>query len=262
MGKQWKITADCEERDARGWHGWMASPTQWTWVWVDSSNWWRTGRPGVLPFMGSQSRTRHWTNWTGRKYAILLLSRFQRLPFHLEFLRYYKVKKKWVKWTVGLIQKRNWHVLDFSLIESDHVKKWTVGPLPKGVKHLNLRTWWTNYVKNLKVGQPASMRAQSVSCVQLFVAPMDCSIHRILQATILEWGAISFSRGSSQHRDRTQVSCIIDRFVTIWAKWSKALLKPGSSVTWEWFSCEEQEIYSHLTFKGMSWLLLTGLIQG
>ena len=38
--------------------GWMASPTQWTWVWVDSGSWWWTGRPGVLQFMGSQ-RVRH-----------------------------------------------------------------------------------------------------------------------------------------------------------------------------------------------------------
>ena len=36
------------EGDDRGWDGWMASPTQWTWVWVNSGNWWWTGRPGVL----------------------------------------------------------------------------------------------------------------------------------------------------------------------------------------------------------------------
>ena len=51
----------------RGWDGWMASPTQWTWVWVDSGSWWWTGRPGMLQFMGSQ-RVRHdWAtelNWT------------------------------------------------------------------------------------------------------------------------------------------------------------------------------------------------------
>ena len=52
--------------------------------------------------------------------------------------------------------------------------------------------------------------------------PMDCSlpgssIHRILQARILEWVAISFSRGSSQPRTRTQVSCIAGRFFTDWA---------------------------------------------
>ena len=42
----------------RGWDGWMASPTQWTWVWVKSRSWWRTGRPGVLQSTGSQSWTR------------------------------------------------------------------------------------------------------------------------------------------------------------------------------------------------------------
>ena len=55
------------EGDDRGWDGWMASPTQWTWVWVNSGRWWRTGRPGMLQFMGSQ-RVRHdWVtelNWT------------------------------------------------------------------------------------------------------------------------------------------------------------------------------------------------------
>ena len=34
--------------DDRGWDGWMASPTQWTWIWVNSRNWWWTGRPGML----------------------------------------------------------------------------------------------------------------------------------------------------------------------------------------------------------------------
>ena len=38
----------------RGWDGWMASPTQWTWVWVNSGSWWWTGRPGVLRSTGSQ----------------------------------------------------------------------------------------------------------------------------------------------------------------------------------------------------------------
>ena len=51
--------------------------------------------------------------------------------------------------------------------------------------------------------------------------PMDSSlpgsaVHGIFQARILEWTAISFSRGSSQPRDRTRVSCIADRHFTIW----------------------------------------------
>jgi len=58
------------EGDDRGWDGWMASPTRWTWVWVSSGSWWWTGRPGVLQSMGSQSQTRlsNWTelNWNRR----------------------------------------------------------------------------------------------------------------------------------------------------------------------------------------------------
>ena len=55
------------EGDDRGWDGWMASPTQWTWVWVNSGSWWWTGRPGMLQFMGSQRVGHDWAtelNWT------------------------------------------------------------------------------------------------------------------------------------------------------------------------------------------------------
>ena len=51
----------------RGWDGWMASPTWWTWVWVNSRSWWWTGRPGVLLFMGSQRVGHDWAtelNWS------------------------------------------------------------------------------------------------------------------------------------------------------------------------------------------------------
>ena len=50
----------------RGWDGWMASPTRWAWVWVNFGSWRWTGRPGVLRFLGSQSRTRlsDWTELT------------------------------------------------------------------------------------------------------------------------------------------------------------------------------------------------------
>ena len=58
--------------------------------------------------------------------------------------------------------------------------------------------------------------AQSLSCVQFFCNPMDCSppsssVRAIFQARILEWVAISFSRESSRSRDRTQVSHIAGR---------------------------------------------------
>ena len=62
----WKRLKAGGEGDDRGWDGWMASLTQWTWVWVNSGSWCWTGRPGMLQLMGLQ-RVRHdWTtelNW-------------------------------------------------------------------------------------------------------------------------------------------------------------------------------------------------------
>ena len=64
------------EGDNRGWDGWMASPTQWTWVWVNSGSWWWTGRPGMLPSMESQ-RIRHdwvtklnWAEWVAGSFKL------------------------------------------------------------------------------------------------------------------------------------------------------------------------------------------------
>ena len=68
-----------EERDNRGWDGWMASLTRWTWVWVNSGSGWWTGRPCVLRFMGLQRVGHDWVtelNWTELKY-------FQRTTFCL-----------------------------------------------------------------------------------------------------------------------------------------------------------------------------------
>ena len=57
IGKDWfwESLKAGGEGDDRGWDGWMASPTQWTWVWAKSGRWWRTGRPGMLQSTGSQT---------------------------------------------------------------------------------------------------------------------------------------------------------------------------------------------------------------
>ena len=54
-------------------------------------------------------------------------------------------------------------------------------------------------------------------CNPMDYSPPGSSVHESLQARILEWAAIPFSRGSSQPRDQTQVSCIAGRFFTFWA---------------------------------------------
>ena len=80
-GKDWR-----QKGDDRGWDCWMASLTEWTWVWAGSRRWWRTGRPGVLQPMGSQrtgydwateqQNTNQWTmNMKGKKFPDLDLTK-------------------------------------------------------------------------------------------------------------------------------------------------------------------------------------------
>ena len=67
------------EGDDRGLNGWMASLTQWTWVWVNSGSWWWTGRPAVCsPWGLKESDTTEWLNWTddyilGKKLILVLV---------------------------------------------------------------------------------------------------------------------------------------------------------------------------------------------
>ena len=73
-GKDWRQEG---KGDDKGWDGCMASPTRWTWVWVNSRSWWWTGRPGVLQSMGSQRVGHNWAtelNWKTLLLSILTSS--------------------------------------------------------------------------------------------------------------------------------------------------------------------------------------------
>ena len=64
--KCWERLKARGEGDDRGWDGWMASLTRWTWVWENSGSWWWTGRPSMLQFVGSQRVGHDWVtelNW-------------------------------------------------------------------------------------------------------------------------------------------------------------------------------------------------------
>ena len=79
------------EGDDRGWAGWIASPTQWTWVWASSGRWWRTEKPGMLQSMQLQSWTwlSDWTTTTSSTYS--LMDEFKKL----ENLSKVKNKTQW-----------------------------------------------------------------------------------------------------------------------------------------------------------------------
>ena len=84
------------EGDDRGWDGWMASLTRWTWVWVNSRSWWCTGRPGVLWFTGSQRVRHNWVtelNWTD---PINELEAIQHRIRQVNFIWIISVEKIWI----------------------------------------------------------------------------------------------------------------------------------------------------------------------
>ena len=129
----WEILKAGGEGDNRGWGGWMASPTWWTWVWASSRSWWWIGKPSMLQFMGSQRAVHDWET----------------------FIMY-------IEWA--------------------------------------------------EVAQPCP-----ALCNPMDYSLPGSSVHGIFQARILEWGAISFSRRSSQPRDWIRVSCVVGRCFTVLA---------------------------------------------
>ena len=118
-GKDWRQ----EEKGMRRWDGWMASPTQWTLVWVNSGSW----------------------RWTGSLVCCSL----------------------WCRQDSDMTELRNWTEL---------------------------------------IGRKVKVKITQL-CLTLCDS-MDYRVHGILQARILEWIAFSFSRGSSQPKDWTCVSCV------------------------------------------------------
>ena len=101
--------------------------------------------------------------------------------------------------------------------------------------------------------------------------PMDYTVHGILQARILEWVAFSFSRGSSQSRDRIQVSCIIDGFLTSWATKEAQLkvckkiyfcsyLLPHSKLSWDFETGEHKYLFTDSFYGSKIWRWLSWIV--
>ena len=131
-------------------------------------------------------------------------------------------------------RRRKWQSTPVLLPGKSHGQSNLVGYSPWGRKELDT-TEWLHFLGNCKLKQGDAIThllwvsewvsewASKVtqSCLTL-CDPMGSSlpgslVHGILQARILKWVAISFSKGSSQPRDQTQVSCIVDRRFTVWA---------------------------------------------
>ena len=98
--------------------------------------------------------------------------------------------------------------LQYSCLENPHGQRSLVGLQRVG------NDWVTKHSGRWKC---ESLSSCLTLCNLMDCSLPDSSVHGILQARILEWIAIPFSRGSSQPRDRTWVSCTAGRFFTVWA---------------------------------------------
>jgi len=80
--------------DDRGWDGWMASLSRWTWVWVSFRSWWWTGRPGMLWSMRSQRVGHDWVtelNWS-QKMSLKMVYQALKSKQILDFKNYFENK--------------------------------------------------------------------------------------------------------------------------------------------------------------------------
>ena len=109
-------------------------------------------------------------------------------------------------------------------------------------QHTKIKAWVLDYLSSPKKWKKV-LDAQSylTLCDPVDYSPPGSSVHGILWARILEWGAILFSRGYSQPRDQTHVSCILGRSFTVWASREALLLNQWTNthttLSHKWPAC-------------------------
>ena len=231
------------EGDHKGWDGWMASPSWWTWAWISSRSWWWTGKPGVLKSMGLQRVEHDWAtelNWTGEGTEAQeawvagpgLQSSEQAEP-GLKFLQsdppncdsHVAISMTLCSlWMAEREHKEGWALVTLrSLGSRTELRQVSLQTVP-GLSCSRLFVvacelllvvcgfYFPDQGWNMAPGTGSRvLAAGSPVCVQLCLtlcdhvdcSPPDSSVHGIFQARILEWVAMPFSRGSSQPRDRT-----------------------------------------------------------
>ena len=118
------------EGDDRGWDGWMASPIQWTWVWVNSRSWWWTGRPGVLQSMGLQSWTRlsDWTELKDLAFCKIQMPRTMNFLWQLYIARFLSL---WGSCVIYSFSKFNYMCLAKNYINLE-AERWESGDKKNG----------------------------------------------------------------------------------------------------------------------------------
>ena len=139
------------EGDNRGWDGWMASPTQWTWVWA-SSGWW-TGKPGLLQSMGSQ---RVWNNWA-TELNWRISTAFENLfPLLFSYLPAFLVTVLFLLFVSNRnANKGGWNVSRRLVYSGSEQPMWTDYTLNHGKKYTLEETGtWEPQARTTKMSEP------------------------------------------------------------------------------------------------------------
>ena len=177
----------------RGWGGWMASLTQWTWVWPNSGREWRTGKPGVLQSIGSQTVGHNWA--TEQQDTCKCMS--ESLHCSPETI------------TILLIGYTS--IEDVSESQSRSVVSNSLRPhglhSPGNSPAPNT---WVGSLSLLHGTVPTQGSNPGLLCRRWILYQLS---HKG-SPRILEWVAYSFSSGSSWPKNWTGVSCIAGRFFT------------------------------------------------
>ena len=238
-----------EEGDDRGWGGWMASPTQWTWVWVNSGGWWWSGRFGVLQYMGSQRVGREWATELNFNFLLVKVIHGDKKNLVSWFTKWKTFL--WMNYIhVSLHQGTTWEEPQslYRILENmrllsflnkgwiDHFRKrtclhiyWVQESLRSERKWKSVSPIWlfaTSWTiqsmeslgQNTGVGRSSLLQlilpTQGSNSVLPHCRTILYQLSHEGSARILEWVAHPFSRWSSRPRNQTGVSRIAGGFIT------------------------------------------------
>ena len=161
----------------RGWDGWVASPIQMTWVWVNSGSWWWTGRPGMLWSIGSQSRTRL-SDWTELSTLFELLRWLSGKESPCQCRR--RRRSGFNPWVMKTPWRRKWHPLQYSYLENS----------------MDRGTWWAivhghDLASNISPTHTPAQRLFCLSVLYIFCFLLECACHMSLKCMFCEVKSLS-----------------------------------------------------------------------
>ena len=180
----------------------MTSLTQWTWVWASPWSWWWTGKPGMLQSTGLQS------NWTELNGEIKCLMNCTNTYCNVNLIN-------------GNCETSTDSVYMTSFPKPLSVCQWAESLFLWRADKTGFEMELPLLYRKYQWFSKCCISSQSLSHVWPFTTPCTVACQTLWnsQASILEWVAIPFSRGSSSPRDWTPISCIGKCVLYHWAIW-------------------------------------------